>query len=127
MGRALNMAKGNEVNAEDLEAMSENCNRKRLEEQNDGAQEWSFGDFYRIVAEAVEEINRKFGGTQLKVPSVMRHNFGGGKKIPKEEFQKLLQEVLIGAGITGVRVKEFLFFIFGVPAFSVFLKNRIAQ
>ncbi|KAL0720374.1 hypothetical protein Bca4012_034973 [Brassica carinata] len=108
MGRALNMAKGNEVNAEDLEAMSENCNRKRLEEQNDGAQEWSFGDFYRIVAEA-------------------RHNFGGGKKIPKEEFQKLLQEVLIGAGITGVRVKEFLFFIFGVPAFSVFLKNRIAQ
>ncbi|KAG2290625.1 hypothetical protein Bca52824_050229 [Brassica carinata] len=123
MGRALNMAKGNEVNAEDLEAMSENCNRKRLEEQNDGAQEWSFGDFYRIVAEAY----------QLKVPSVdnlqeayERLNLWEGKKIPKEEFQKLLQDVLIGAGFTGVGgIKEFLLFIFGVPAFAVFLKNRI--
>jgi len=33
--------------------MAENCYRKRLEEKNDD-QEWSFGDFYRIVAEAVE-------------------------------------------------------------------------
>ncbi|CAF1800849.1 BnaC04g01700D [Brassica napus] len=49
-----------------------------------------------------------------------------GKKIPKEEFQKLLQDVLIGAGFTGVGgIKEFLLFIFGVPAFAVFLKNRI--
>ncbi|VVB02919.1 unnamed protein product [Arabis nemorensis] len=113
--------------------MAENCYLKRFEEKTDD-HEWSFGDFYRIVAEAVEEINRRLGGTQIKVPSVdklqeayERHNLGDGKKISKEEFQKLLQEVLIGAGFTGVGgVKEFLLFIFGVPAFAVFLKNRIA-
>ncbi|CAF2123610.1 hypothetical protein BRARA_C02108 [Brassica rapa] len=134
MGQALNTAKGNgELNGKDLETMAENCYRKRLEEQDDD-QEWSFGDFYRIVDEAVEEINRRLGGTQLKVPSVdklqeayERHNLGEGKKISKDEFQKLLQEVLIGAGFTGVGgVKEFLLFIFGVPALTVFLKNRIA-
>ncbi|CAF2093665.1 unnamed protein product [Brassica rapa] len=42
----------------------------------------------------------------------VKHNLGEGNKIPKEEFQKLLQ--------------KFLFFIFGVPSFAVFLKNRIA-
>ncbi|XP_010508747.1 PREDICTED: uncharacterized protein LOC104785268 [Camelina sativa] len=134
MGQALNTAKGKgEVDVKDLEAMAENCYRKRFEEQNDD-QEWSFGDFYRIVAEAVEEINRRLGGTQLKVPSVdklqeayERHNLGEGKKLSKDEFQKLLQEVLIGAGFTGVGgVKEFLLFIFGVPALAVFIKNRIA-
>ncbi|KAF8104646.1 hypothetical protein N665_0170s0022 [Sinapis alba] len=94
MGQALNTAKGNgEVNAKDLEAMAEKCYRKRLEEQNDEDQEWSFGDFYRIVAEAVEEINRRLGGTQLKVPSVdklqeayERHNLGGGKRYRKKSF-----------------------------------------
>ncbi|CAH8265531.1 unnamed protein product [Arabidopsis lyrata] len=134
MGQALDTAKGKgEVDGKDLEAMVENCYRKRLEEQNDD-QEWSFGDFYRIVAEAVEEINRRLGGTQLKVPSVEKlqqayeiHNLGEGKKLSKDEFQKLLQEVLIGAGFTGVGgVKEFLLFIFGVPAIAVFIKNRIA-
>ncbi|KAH0882008.1 hypothetical protein HID58_058104 [Brassica napus] len=56
----------------------------------------------------------------------MSLNLWEGKKIPKEEFQKLLQDVLIGAGFTGVGgIKEFLLFIFGVPAFAVFLKNRI--
>ena len=47
-------AKGNgELNRKDLETMADNCYRKRLEEQDDD-QEWSFGDFYRIVDEAVE-------------------------------------------------------------------------
>ncbi|KAF2613619.1 hypothetical protein F2Q70_00008711 [Brassica cretica] len=54
MGQALNTAKGNgELNRKDLETMADNCYRKRLEEQDDD-QEWSFGDFYRIVDEAVE-------------------------------------------------------------------------
>ncbi|EOA28847.1 hypothetical protein CARUB_v10025091mg, partial [Capsella rubella] len=81
-----------------------------------------------------EEINRRLGGTQIKVPSVDQlqdaykiHNLGEGKKLSKDEFQKLLQEVLIGAGFTGVGgIKEFLLFIFGVPVLAVFLKNRIA-
>jgi hypothetical protein len=68
------------------------------------------------------------------VPSVEKlqqayeiHNLGQGKKLSKDEFQKLLQEVLIGVGFTGVGgVKEFLLFIFGVPAIAVFIKNRIA-
>lgn len=42
-----------EVDGKDLEAMAENCYRKSFEEKNDD-QEWSFGDFYRIVAETVE-------------------------------------------------------------------------
>ncbi|WZZ48164.1 hypothetical protein YC2023_048271 [Brassica napus] len=69
----------------------------------------------------------RLGSTQLKVPSVDNlQEAYEGKKIPKEEFQKLLQDVLIGAGFTGVGgIKEFLLFIFGVPAFAVFLKNRI--
>ncbi|XP_023640303.1 uncharacterized protein LOC17890023 [Capsella rubella] len=134
MGQALDTAKGKgEVDGKDLEAMVENCYRKCFEEQNDD-QEWSFADFYRIVAEAVEEINRRLGGTQIKVPSVDQlqdaykiHNLGEGKKLSKDEFQKLLQEVLIGAGFTGVGgIKEFLLFIFGVPVLAVFLKNRIA-
>lgn len=50
----LNVAKGNgEIMGKDLEAMAENCYRKRFEAKNDD-KEWSFGDFYRTVAEAVE-------------------------------------------------------------------------
>ncbi|XP_010525473.1 PREDICTED: uncharacterized protein LOC104803261 [Tarenaya hassleriana] len=136
MGQALNVnATGNgekKKKEADLETLLKNCYETHF--GGGGEKEWTFGDFYRAVAETVEDINDNLGGTQLRVPSTEklreayeRHKIGEGEKLSKEEFQKLLSEVVIGTGFTGVGgVKEFLLFIFGVPVFAVFLKNRVA-
>lgn len=53
------------------------------------------------------------------------HHQGKGKTLSKEEFQLILQEVVKHTGFTGVGAKDILFYMFGIPATALFIKQRI--
>ncbi|KAF8043732.1 hypothetical protein BT93_A1908 [Corymbia citriodora subsp. variegata] len=93
----------------------------------------SQADFFRLVCITVEEINKKLGNTQFRVPSVstlekayVSHHQGKGKSLTKEEFQTILHEVIKGTGITGFGAKDIFFYLFGVPVAALFVKQRVA-
>ncbi|PKI31964.1 uncharacterized protein LOC116195572 [Punica granatum] len=99
---------------------------------NRGEEDLNLGDFYRIICETVEEINKKLGNTQFRVPKVSTlrqayetHHQGRGKSLTKEEFQQILQEVIVDTGFTGVGAKDILLYIFGVPVLSLLIKQRV--
>ncbi|KAL3819703.1 hypothetical protein ACJIZ3_005608 [Penstemon smallii] len=93
---------------------------------------WSASDFYHAVCQTVEEINKSIGSTQFRVPKTItlehayqKHHQGKGKYLTKEEFQKILQEVILDTGVTNVGAKDMLFYLFGVPATALFFKQRL--
>ncbi|KAK9922405.1 hypothetical protein M0R45_030870 [Rubus argutus] len=53
-----------------------------------------------------------------------RHKSSNGT-LKKEEFEKILQDVIIGTGLTGVGAKDTLIYIFGVPLTALFLKQSL--
>ncbi|KAG5583656.1 hypothetical protein H5410_054283 [Solanum commersonii] len=88
-------------------------------------------DFYHSICDAVEEINRRKGRTQFKIPSTaaikrvyLKHSVKG-KKMTKEKFGLCVHELYGESGITGFGAKETLYYLFGVPATALFIKNRI--
>ncbi|XP_073132034.1 uncharacterized protein [Henckelia pumila] len=93
---------------------------------------WSSPDFYHAVCQTVEEINKMIGSTQFRVPKTStldhaykKHHQGKGKLLKKEEFQKILEEVILDTGVTNIGAKDLLFYIFGVPAATLFVKQRL--
>ncbi|RAL51895.1 hypothetical protein DM860_010613 [Cuscuta australis] len=56
---------------------------------------------------------------------ICKHHKEEGKKLSKEEFQKILQEIIMEAGVTGIGAKDILFYLFGVPVTALFIKQRI--
>ncbi|KAI8562490.1 hypothetical protein RHMOL_Rhmol03G0040400 [Rhododendron molle] len=54
-----------------------------------------------------------------------KHHQGKGKTLTKEEFQKILQDVVMEAGVSGVGAKDLILYIFGVPVTALFIKQRI--
>ncbi|KNA09674.1 hypothetical protein SOVF_151360 [Spinacia oleracea] len=91
-----------------------------------------FSDFYRVVCQAVEGINTSVGNTQFRVPkeealqrAFDKHHKGKGKSLTKEEFQKILQDAIMETGFTGIGAKDILFYIFGVPATALLIKQGI--
>lgn len=54
-----------------------------------------------------------------------KHHQGKGKELKKEEFQKILQEVISDTGVTGIGAKDTLMYIFGVPMTALFFKQRL--
>ncbi|KAI4300882.1 hypothetical protein L6164_034209 [Bauhinia variegata] len=94
--------------------------------------EWSSAEFYRAVCCAVEKINEKLGNTQFRVPTTdalreayHKHHQGKGRSLTREEFQKILEEVITDTGFTGIGAKDTLLYIFGVPVTALFLKQRV--
>ncbi|XP_030518782.1 uncharacterized protein LOC115732273 [Rhodamnia argentea] len=129
MGNVL--AGDGEKKAKEFEPIMERCYENHFK-QNE-LEDMSLADLYRLVCETVEEINKKLGNTQLRVPKVstLRHAYethhqGKGKSLTKEEFQRILQEVIVDTGFTGVGAKDILFYLFGVPATALFIKQRVA-
>ncbi|KAF5750287.1 hypothetical protein HS088_TW03G00621 [Tripterygium wilfordii] len=95
--------------------------------------EWNFTEFSRAISQTVEEINEKLGNTQFRVPSVEvlqkaydNHHKGKGKNLKKEEFNMILREVMLNTGFTGFGSKDVIFYIFGIPAAALFIKNVVA-
>ncbi|GMI79625.1 hypothetical protein like AT2G41200 [Hibiscus trionum] len=87
--------------------------------------------FYRAVCETIEEINKKLGSTQLNVPKTTTLQLAYGRykeaaegELSKDEFQEILQEVLIESGFAGVGAKDILMYLFGLPLTALMLKRQ---
>ncbi|KAK1428916.1 hypothetical protein QVD17_17756 [Tagetes erecta] len=50
----------------------------------------------------------------------------GEKPLSKEEFQRILQDVIMDSGVTGMGIKDIFLFIFGIPIVTTFIKQRAA-
>lgn len=58
---------------------------------------------------------------------MQKHYHGKTTPVKKEEFEKMLQEVIISTGITGFEsIKDLFLFIFGIPAAALFIKQGVA-
>ncbi|XP_044488969.1 uncharacterized protein LOC123213569 [Mangifera indica] len=93
----------------------------------------TLAEFYQAVCQTFEELNKKLGSTQFRVPKTEtlreaydKHHQLKGKALTKEEFQRILQDVIFATGFTGFGAKDIIFYIFGVPATALLLKQRIA-
>ncbi|KAK3446562.1 uncharacterized protein LOC104444162 [Eucalyptus grandis] len=129
-----------EKSAKEFEPIIEKCYEKYVDEKEkveagnkEKAEELGLADFYHLVCETVEEINKKLGNTQFCVPKVstldhvyLTHHQGKGKSLTKEEFQTIMQEVIVDTGVTGFGAKDIFFYLFGVPVTALFIKQRVA-
>ncbi|OIS97669.1 PREDICTED: uncharacterized protein LOC109233850 [Nicotiana attenuata] len=93
---------------------------------------WTSADFYHAICQTVEEINRRQGSTQIKIPSTTtllqvyeKYHKGKGTKLTKDEFRKIVRELIHEAGVTGYGAKDTLFYLFGIPVTALFIKQRI--
>ncbi|PIA60146.1 hypothetical protein AQUCO_00400799v1 [Aquilegia coerulea] len=94
----------------------------------------TMADFYRAICQTVEEINKKIGGTQLRVPSkeilekaYKKHRHEDkDKALTKEEFRKILKDVMFDTGLLGTGAKDIIFFIFGAPMTALLIKQKLA-
>ncbi|KAJ9543993.1 hypothetical protein OSB04_023700 [Centaurea solstitialis] len=94
---------------------------------------WSSAEFYHAICETVEEMNKMLGCTQFRVPKTStlevayhNHHPGREKSLSKEEFQKILQDIILDSGVTGKGIKDIFLFIFGIPIVTTFIKQRAA-
>ncbi|PIM98504.1 hypothetical protein CDL12_29016 [Handroanthus impetiginosus] len=126
MGQSLG---SDEKKGKEIEPIIEKC----YNEYFGNIEDWSTGDFYHAICRTVEEINKTIGSTQFRVPKTdtleqayQKHHQGKGKQLTKEEFQKILREVIWDTGVTGIGAKDILFYLFGVPATALLMKQRFA-
>nr|XP_016453832.1 PREDICTED: uncharacterized protein LOC107778141 [Nicotiana tabacum] len=89
-------------------------------------------DFYHAICQTVEEINRRQGSTQIKIPSTTtlvrvykKYHKVEGRKLTKDEFRKIVGDLIRESGVTGFGAKDTLFYLFGVPVTTLFIKQRI--
>ncbi|KAJ0626180.1 hypothetical protein HanPSC8_Chr01g0011101 [Helianthus annuus] len=104
------------------------CYDKHFSDRN---KEWNSAEFYHAVCEIVEEMNTMLGSTQFHVPKTStleqaynKHHKGKEKSLSKEEFQRIMQDIILDSGITGMGIKDILLFIFGIPIVTTFVKQR---
>ncbi|XP_023743573.1 uncharacterized protein LOC111891736 isoform X1 [Lactuca sativa] len=57
---------------------------------------------------------------------LQKHHKGKEKSLSKDEFQKILQDIILDSGVTGMGIKDILLFIFGIPVITTFIKQRAA-
>ncbi|KAJ0808990.1 hypothetical protein HanPI659440_Chr01g0009591 [Helianthus annuus] len=55
---------------------------------------------------------------------LQKHHKGKEKSLSKEEFQRIMQDIILDSGITGMGIKDILLFIFGIPIVTTFVKQR---
>ncbi|CAH9134865.1 unnamed protein product [Cuscuta epithymum] len=93
---------------------------------------WNIADFCHAICQIVEDINSSIGSTQIRMPTTetlkqayMKHHKEEGKKLSKEEFEKILREIIMDTGVTGIGAKDILFYLFGVPVTALLFKQRL--
>ncbi|KAL3534621.1 hypothetical protein ACH5RR_003082 [Cinchona calisaya] len=128
MGQALKKFGGDEKKEKEIDPVIVECYNKFFVNTKD----LGMADFYHAVCMTVEEINKKLGSTQFKVPQTLalqrayeKHHQGKGKGLTKEEFQKILQDVILDTGVMGIGAKDTLFYMLGVPVTALFFKQRL--
>ncbi|XP_024974272.1 uncharacterized protein LOC112512508 [Cynara cardunculus var. scolymus] len=120
---------GKEEN-KDLEPIIEKCYDQYFADPN---KKWNSAEFYHAVCETVEEMNKLIGCTQFRVPKTStleqayhNHHKGKEKSLSKEEFKRILQDIILDSGVTGQGIKDIFLFIFGIPVVTTFIKQRAA-
>nr|XP_009403152.2 PREDICTED: uncharacterized protein LOC103986784 [Musa acuminata subsp. malaccensis] len=92
-----------------------------------------FDDFYRALHEIMEKLSESKGAIQLKLPSsdalksaFEKHHPRENKALLKEEFKNIIKDVITFESFSmGKGALETIFFIFGVPICTFFLKRFI--
>ncbi|KAK9289324.1 hypothetical protein L1049_007479 [Liquidambar formosana] len=134
MGQTINkLTSGSEEKkAKEIDPIIESCYNKHFAGTH-GHKEWNSADFYRAVSETVEELNKKLGHTQFRVPKAWtieqaykNHYESKEKPLSEKDFQKILQDMIVDTGFTGIGAKDLLFFIFGIPMTALLVKQRVA-
>ncbi|KAM3690849.1 hypothetical protein ACB098_09G154100 [Castanea mollissima] len=130
MGGALQkLAAGSEEKAKEINEIIEKCYDAHF---TGTAEQMSYVKFFRAVCETVEDINKKLGNTQFRVPKDTTLNLAYNKhfkakgKLDKDEFQDMLKEVIFDTGVTGIGgAKDLILYIFGVPITAFFIKQSV--
>ncbi|KAI9161667.1 hypothetical protein LWI28_019513 [Acer negundo] len=135
MGQALKkFGSVSEVKAKEIDALIQKCYEKHCGSGRT-PNELNLTHFYRAISETVEEINKKFGHTQIRLPDIdtleraydKHHGEEKSEALTREEFQEILEDVIKeSAGLTGLGAKEIVLYIFGIPAAALFIKQRVA-
>nr|GLL36670.1 probable receptor-like protein kinase At5g24010 [Ipomoea trifida] len=117
-----------DMKGRDIQPIIEDCYDKYFV----NTENWTCADFCHAICQTVEEINTSVRSTQIRVPrtetldrAFNNHHKGKGKKLKREEFQKILQEIIMDTGVTGIGAKDILLFLFGVPVTTLFFKQRL--
>ncbi|XP_060177562.1 uncharacterized protein LOC132607557 [Lycium barbarum] len=89
-------------------------------------------NFYQAICLTVEEINRRQGSTQFRIPSATvierirkKCKIKEGIPLKKEKVREIISELTHETAITGLGATDTLFYLFGVPATALFNKRRI--
>ncbi|GFY98139.1 hypothetical protein Acr_12g0006800 [Actinidia rufa] len=131
MGQSLKkLAPGSEEKiGKEIGPIIENCYDTYLSGSD---KDLSSDDFYRAVCVTIGEINKKLSSSQFRVPGTEtlkeaynKHHQGKGKSLTKDEFQKILQEVILESGFSGIGAIDIGFYIFGVPLTALFIKQGV--
>lgn len=95
-------------------------------------EEWSLAKFCRAVCLTVEAVNAKLGSTQFRVPEIetleqlyKKYEIRKGKSLTREEFHKMLREIIIETKVTGSGAKDIFLYLFGVPVTALFIKQSV--
>uniref|UniRef100_A0A6N2JZT1 Uncharacterized protein n=1 Tax=Salix viminalis TaxID=40686 RepID=A0A6N2JZT1_SALVM len=103
-----------------------------------GAKERSDENKEREIGQIIEDSYEKYFG-EAAINKLSRevttsdsyftradHYLNKGQKLKKEEFQNILQKIIIQSGFTGFGSKDTILFIFGIPLITYFIKQRVA-
>ncbi|KAG8372098.1 hypothetical protein BUALT_Bualt12G0031200 [Buddleja alternifolia] len=107
MGQSLNKLGTEQKRDKEITPIIEQCYDKYFVK----TEGWSLANFYHAICQTIE---------------FQKHHQGKGKSLQKEEFQKILREVILDSGVTNTGAKDMLFYLYGVPATALFLKQRLA-
>uniref|UniRef100_A0A5B6YK92 EF-hand domain-containing protein n=1 Tax=Davidia involucrata TaxID=16924 RepID=A0A5B6YK92_DAVIN len=131
MGQSLKkLALGSEENkAKEIVPIIEECYDKYFTGNN---KDWNPADFYHAVSETVEEINKKLSSMQFCIPQTAildkafeKHHKDKENTLTKDEFRNILQDVILHMGFPSLGAKDIFFYIFGVPATALLIKQRV--
>ncbi|KAJ8550690.1 hypothetical protein K7X08_000060 [Anisodus acutangulus] len=93
---------------------------------------WSLAKFCRAVVLTVEDVNQKLDSTQFRVPKIetlerlhQKYEICRGKSLTREEYHKMLHEIILDTKVTGSGAKDILLYLFGVPITALFIKQSV--
>ncbi|KAJ9695387.1 hypothetical protein PVL29_010719 [Vitis rotundifolia] len=88
-------------------------------------------EFYQAVCKTVEEINRKFGYTQIHIPEtdelerLFNAHVKPGETLSPEGFHEILRYLVFKAGFTNAGALDSFFYILIAPGTALLIKNAV--
>ncbi|XP_059291119.1 uncharacterized protein LOC132044635 [Lycium ferocissimum] len=128
MGQSFRKFANGEQRDNNIGPVIEECYERHFKNSEKGSLEM----FCRAVCLTVEAVNEKLGSTQFRLPEIKKlerlykdYEICGGKSLTKEEYQKMLQEIIVDTKVTGSGAKDILLYLFGVPVTALLIKQSV--